>query len=87
MRQLGGAFGVAILVAVFAGAGSYASPAAFSDGFAPAIAAAAGLALAGALTGLTLPGRPQAAPTAAAGQMATNTIPDYAVASALEEPK
>ena len=35
MRQLGGAFGLAIGVAVFTGAGSYASPAAFTDGFAP----------------------------------------------------
>jgi EmrB/QacA subfamily drug resistance transporter len=57
MRQLGGAFGVAILVAVFAAAGSYASAAAFSNGFAPAVAAAAGLALAGALAALALPGR------------------------------
>ncbi len=57
MRQLGGAFGVAIGAAVFAAAGSYASPAAFSDGFVPAIAAAAGLALAGALAGLALPAR------------------------------
>ncbi len=47
MRQLGGAFGVAILAAVFTSAGSYASAGAFSDGFAPALAAAAGLALAG----------------------------------------
>jgi EmrB/QacA subfamily drug resistance transporter len=58
MRQLGGAFGVAILAAVFAAAGSYSSAAAFSAGFAPAIAAAAGLALAGALAGLALPGQP-----------------------------
>ena len=55
MRQLGGAFGIAILAAVFAAAGSYASPPAFSDGFATAAAAAAGLALAGALAGLALP--------------------------------
>ena len=55
MRQLGGAFGLAIMAAVFGGAGSYASAAAFSDGFAPATAAAAGLALAGALAGLALP--------------------------------
>jgi hypothetical protein len=57
MRQLGGAFGVAILAAVFAAAGSYASATTFSNGFAPATAAAAGLALAGALAGLALPGR------------------------------
>jgi len=58
MRQLGGAFGVAIAAAVFAADGRYTSAAAFSAGFAPAIAAAAGLALAGALAGLGLPGRP-----------------------------
>jgi len=56
MRQLGGAFGVAILAAVFTSAGGYTSAAAFSAGFAPAIAAATGLALAGALAGLVLPG-------------------------------
>jgi predicted MFS family arabinose efflux permease len=66
MRQLGGAFGVAILAAVFTAAGSYASPAAFSDGFAPALAAAAGLALAGGLAGLVLPGRRNQAESAPA---------------------
>ena len=40
MRELGGVFGIAVAVAVFAGAGSYASPQAFTDGFAPAIAVA-----------------------------------------------
>ena len=44
VRQLGGAFGVAALVAVFSGAGSYASARAFSNGFAPAMGVAAGLA-------------------------------------------
>ena len=57
MRELGGVFGIAVVVAVFAGAGSYASAAAFSDGFAPAVAVAAGLSLTGALVGLALPGR------------------------------
>jgi EmrB/QacA subfamily drug resistance transporter len=67
LRQLGGAFGVAILAAVFAAAGGYASARAFSDGFAPAIAVAAALALAGAAAGLALPGRrPPAAGTTAA---------------------
>jgi MFS family permease len=66
MRQLGGAFGVAILAAVFAAAGSYASPAAFSDGFVPATSAAAALALAGALAALALPGRRNPAQAAAA---------------------
>ncbi len=58
MRQLGGAFGLAIGVAVFTGVGSYASPAAFTDGFGPALAVAASLSLAGAVAGLSLrPGR------------------------------
>jgi EmrB/QacA subfamily drug resistance transporter len=60
VRQLGGVFGIALLVAVFAGAGSYASAQAFSDGFAPAIGVTAGLALVGALTALALPGRREA---------------------------
>jgi EmrB/QacA subfamily drug resistance transporter len=57
MRELGGVFGIAIAVAVFAGAGSFASAQAFSDGFTPAILVAGGLALAGAIAGLALPRR------------------------------
>jgi MFS family permease len=56
MRELGGVFGIAVVVAVFAGAGSFASAQAFTDGFTPAILVAAGLALAGAIAGLALPG-------------------------------
>jgi MFS family permease len=54
MRQLGGAFGLAVAVAVFTGAGGYASPESFTDGFAPALAVSAGLSLCGALAGLSL---------------------------------
>ncbi|MFL5840871.1 MAG: MFS transporter [Thermoleophilaceae bacterium] len=61
MRELGGVFGIAIGVAVFAGAGSYASAQAFTDGFGPAIGVAAALSLAGALAALALPGRRPAA--------------------------
>jgi EmrB/QacA subfamily drug resistance transporter len=57
LRQLGGVFGVAILVAVFASAGGYASAQAFSDGFAPAIGVTAGLSLVGAVSALALPAR------------------------------
>ena len=70
LRQLGGVFGVAVLAAVFAGAGSYASTQAFSDGFVAAISVSAILAVAGALAGLALPGHgsrvPAPAPTSAA---------------------
>jgi EmrB/QacA subfamily drug resistance transporter len=57
MRELGGVFGIALGVAIFAGAGSYVSPQDFADGFAPAIAGAAGLSIAGVIAGLALPGR------------------------------
>ena len=67
MRELGGVFGVAVAAAVFAGAGSFASPVAFLDGFAPAIAVVAALSLAGAIVALALPGRPQAAEPVSVG--------------------
>jgi EmrB/QacA subfamily drug resistance transporter len=59
-RQLGAAFGLAIAVAVFTGAGSYATPASFSAGFGPAIGISAALSLAGAIAGLGLRMRPAA---------------------------
>jgi EmrB/QacA subfamily drug resistance transporter len=59
MRELGGVFGIAIAVAVFAGAGSYVSAQAFVDGFVPAAGVAAGLALIGAIAGSLLPGHGQ----------------------------
>jgi hypothetical protein len=61
MRELGGVFGIAVVVAVFAGAGSYASAQAFTDGFSSAMLVAAGLSLLGAVVGLALPGRRLAA--------------------------
>ncbi len=57
MRQLGGAFGVALLVAVFSLAGSYDSSAAFSAGFTAAAVGSAVLAAAGALAGSLIPRR------------------------------
>jgi MFS family permease len=53
MHELGGVFGIA----VFAGAGSYASSDAFLDGFAPAVAVLAGFSALGAIVALALPGR------------------------------
>jgi predicted MFS family arabinose efflux permease len=67
MRQLGGAFGVAILVAVFASTGSYATPQAFI-GFAAATAVCASLAGLAALAGLSVPGR-QIAPAVGPGRV------------------
>ncbi len=56
MRQLGGAFGVAVLGAAFAATGGYATPAAFTSGFTTAFGVSAGLALAGAAVGTVLAG-------------------------------
>jgi EmrB/QacA subfamily drug resistance transporter len=55
MRELGGVFGIAVVVAVFAAAGSYASAAEFSNGFAAAVGLAAGLSLLGAITAAAVP--------------------------------
>jgi EmrB/QacA subfamily drug resistance transporter len=57
MRELGGVFGIAVAVAVFAGAGGYATASTFVDGFGPAIGVAAAFSAIGALAGLALPGR------------------------------
>jgi EmrB/QacA subfamily drug resistance transporter len=57
LRELGGVFGIAIAVAVFAAAGGYGSAQLFVDGFGPAIGVAAGLSALGAIVGLALPGR------------------------------
>ncbi|MGX1812107.1 DHA2 family efflux MFS transporter permease subunit [Nocardia sp. NPDC055321] len=57
MRELGGVFGIAVVVAVFAGFGGYGSTAEFVAGFVPGVAVGAGLSLLGAVVALALPGR------------------------------
>jgi EmrB/QacA subfamily drug resistance transporter len=79
MRQLGGAFGVAVLGAAFAATGSYDTPAAFSRGFTTAFAVAAALALAGTGAGTVLRSRgnhpsPAASPEPGAPASASETI-------------
>jgi MFS family permease len=54
---LSGVFGVAVMSAIFAGAGSFASPQAFVDGFTPALWVGAGVVGVGALVALLLPAR------------------------------
>ncbi|MPZ57159.1 MAG: DHA2 family efflux MFS transporter permease subunit [Rhizobiales bacterium] len=58
-RFLGGMFGIAALVAVFAATGNVDSPEAFAAGFAPAMGMSAALSLAGAIAALALPRRRQ----------------------------
>jgi len=60
MRELGGVLGIALGVAAFAGAGSYASPGEFSDGFVAAIAVAAVLSALAAICGSALPTKSRA---------------------------
>jgi hypothetical protein len=57
MRQLGGAFGIAIAGAAFAATGGYFPREAFSDGFTTASVVAAAMAAAGVLAAMALPGR------------------------------
>ena len=52
LRQLGGVFGVALVGVVFARSGGFASPRAFTDGLQPALAVAAVVSAAGAVTAL-----------------------------------
>jgi EmrB/QacA subfamily drug resistance transporter len=65
LRQLGGVFGVALVVAVFTRVGSYASPQEFGSGFAVALMVCAALSLAGAAAGLRLKARQAHGNTAA----------------------
>jgi hypothetical protein len=66
MRQVGGAFGIAIASAVFAAVGSFASPAAVSHGARGALLVAAAIAIVGALAGAGLRARRAAGPSASA---------------------
>jgi EmrB/QacA subfamily drug resistance transporter len=69
-REIGGALGVSVLSTVFAGAGSYASPQAFTDGMTQAVWVGAAVLAAGAVCALFVPGRAQQAEMAAASRTA-----------------
>jgi hypothetical protein len=62
---------VAVLAAVFTNRGGYASPAAFVDGFKPALVIGAGLTGAGIVAALLAPARRQPAEAAPAAQPLT----------------
>jgi EmrB/QacA subfamily drug resistance transporter len=59
-QELGGVLGVAILVAVFTAAGSYATPLAFIEGITASLAICAALAATGAVAALAVPRREDA---------------------------
>ncbi|GLZ81910.1 MFS transporter [Actinorhabdospora filicis] len=82
LRQLGGAFGVAALVAVFAANGSVAAPGEFAAGFSAAITVSAILAGAAAVAGALVPHRRRRASSDALPASAANTSsPQHAGAS------
>jgi hypothetical protein len=58
MRQVGGAFGIAIASAAFAAAGGFATPSAVSHGVRAALLVAAAIAVAGAAAGAGLRAAP-----------------------------
>ncbi|MFB7587722.1 MFS transporter [Streptomyces sp. NPDC056169] len=62
LRQLGGAFGVALLVAAFTASGGYDSARSFTDGFSAALAVSAAMAGLAAATALVIPGRARTRP-------------------------
>jgi EmrB/QacA subfamily drug resistance transporter len=82
IRELGGVFGVAVLAAVFARQGSFASPAAFVDGLVPAVLIGAAFVAAGAVAAFAIPRSRRVASdqAATAGQ---GTFSGPAVAEAL----
>ena len=61
IRELGGVLGVAVLAAVFTGAGGFETPQAYVDGLAPALWVGAAVLVAGGLVALLVPGRRQTA--------------------------
>ena len=60
VRELGGVLGVAVLAAVFTGAGGFETPQAFVDGLVPAMWAGAAVLVAGGLTALLIPAKRRA---------------------------
>jgi hypothetical protein len=72
LREVGGMVGIAVLSAVFAVVGGFASARVFGDGFGAAIGVASGLAFAGALTSTVVP-RPRAVPAPTADPVVVAT--------------
>jgi len=74
MRQVGGAFGIAIASAVFAAAGGFASPAAVSHGVRAALLVTAAISAVGALAGTGLRRTPAVGPPASASTTTAEAV-------------
>ena len=73
MRQVGGAFGIAIVSAVFTAAGGFASPAAVGHGVRAALLVTAAISASGALAGVGLRATPVAGLPASAPRITAET--------------
>jgi len=79
LRQLGAAFGIAILTAVFASAGGFHNAQTFSNGFSLAMGVSVSLSLIGAIAGIALPGRSRLAVEQAKTKPAISEAEAYGV--------
>lgn len=77
IREIGGVLGVSVLSTVFAGAGSYASPQAFTDGLVAALWVGGAVLAVGVVAALLVPGHKRQA--AAAARVAAEADPTEAV--------
>ena len=85
-REIGGALGVSVLSTVFAHAGSYASPQAFTDGMTAAVWVGAGVLALGFVCALLVPGRDRQAELAAANRASIGPASASREAAAAGEP-
>ena len=74
IRELGGVLGVAVLAAVFAGAGSYATPQSVVDGLIPALWVGAAVLVLGGLVALLVPGRARPGRSGGSGRRAGRRV-------------
>jgi EmrB/QacA subfamily drug resistance transporter len=74
LREVGGVFGVAVLAAVFAHNGGYASPQSFVDGLSSATWVGAGVVGVGALAALLIPRLRRQADDEVAGELALDAV-------------
>lgn len=81
LRELGGVFGIAILVAMFAAFGGYQSTGVFISGFRAAVITAAVIAVLGLLSAVLIPGKAREESPAPAGTEMPEPLNDNASAS------
>ena len=74
IRELGGVLGVAVLAAIFTGAGGFETPQAFVDGLVPALWVGSAVLLVGGLIALLIPGKRGSEATAPAARLEAQPV-------------